>query len=81
MVVAAAQIPVSREDVAAWVKTWKRMKAGRPPIEDYIRAQIDDLHLDVDMVSHAINGDTIVETHIADRIIDDLESYGVTPGS
>lgn len=78
-----ADIPISRAQVQKWIKSWKRTsKVTRKPIEDYIRTQVDKLELDDPMVEKAgRNGETLEVSHIADLIIDDLESYGVQPSS
>jgi len=81
MVVAPADIPIDRTDVAKWVKRWKKMDPDtRPTIQAYIRTRVDKLKLDDPMVTRSV-GDEIHQIHIADLIADDLESYGVDPSS
>lgn len=79
MVVAPGEVPIDRSTVAGWIKSWKKTAtAKRPPIEDYIRQQVAKLELGDEMVQKAHYSEDPVTTHIADLIIDDLPSYGVS---
>jgi hypothetical protein len=81
VVVAPGDIPITRLDIEGWIKSWKKIKKSkRPPIKDYLASKIEKLNLDNSMVTRA-NGDALEEQHILDVILDDLESYGVSPSS
>jgi len=80
MVVAPADIPIDRADVMEWLSEWQKMK-DRPPVKQFIRDKVDSLALPDTMVTKAVDGERVTDVHIADLIINDLESYGVDPSS
>ena len=78
MALVPKDMPITRADVAKWIKTWRKGKKTQT-LPDYIRARVDKLALVDPMIDRrGENVSDVDEVHVADMIIEDLISYGVT---
>jgi hypothetical protein len=72
VVVAAKDI--TRADVQRWIDDWKgQPKETRSTLEDWVRGKVDNLVEDPTVTS--AEGEYVVQRHLANMILDDLESY------
>jgi hypothetical protein len=72
-------MPITRETVYEWLMDWEAMaEADRPPIVDYISSKVKALNLPDPMVNTQFHEDLGNETSVADMILADLPSYGIT---
>jgi len=74
MAVAANEISVDRQNVTAWVEAWKENPKGKT-LEAYIRQEVKKLGLVDEMVDTTGHDSLENETHIADMIVMDQDSY------
>jgi hypothetical protein len=72
--VAANEIPVDRHHVTDWVEAWKQNHKGKT-LEEYIRHEIKGLGLEDEIVDTTGHDSLENETHIADMIVMDQDSY------
>jgi len=73
---AAKDIPITRADVQGWIEEWKDLDhASDATLEDWIRGKVAELELGDPMVNTFAHEFMPDETHVADMIIADLESY------
>lgn len=68
--------PITRDDVAGWIKDYKAKSNPGVSLEYYVRSQIKAKAFPDDMVNTTAHDDLTDQTHIADLIVRDLDSYG-----
>jgi hypothetical protein len=72
---------ITRTDVQNMIDEWNDTKGDKPSLEDFIRAKVEEMLGENDPQVYRAEGEDLQFVHVADKIIDDLDSYDLAPSS
>lgn len=77
MALAPRDTPVTRDNVVQWYRNWRRTKhMSHKDWPTYLREKIDALDIEDKMILTPNHEGLADETHVADMILLDMDSYG-----